>query len=153
MSRSIWQHFGHWATIIATDFAVPGIYDSMFAFCWPRLRIRASDCAGCYSDYYIIMACLFRKEIRWDSLVWFPISFHCTLEGRVQHFWAAMWSEILNFCCLLVFHGLGQTIMQFLLSKMQNTSRRIHISHGAADKLGLQFKFSMHISILLFVVK
>ena len=23
MSRSIWQHFGHWATIIATDFAVP----------------------------------------------------------------------------------------------------------------------------------
>ncbi len=35
-----------------------------------------------------------------------------------------MWSEILNFCCLLVFHCLGQTIMQFILSGMQKTSRR-----------------------------
>jgi hypothetical protein len=66
-----------------------------------------------------------------------------------------MSSDIFNFSCLLVFHGLGQTIMQFLLSGMQNTSRRrrIQISNGAVDKLGLQFKFSMHRSILLFVVK
>jgi hypothetical protein len=39
-------------------------------------------------------------------------------------------AQILNFCCLLVFHGLHQTMMQFLLSGMLNTSRRIHISNG-----------------------
>jgi hypothetical protein len=54
-----------------------------------------------------------------------------------------MSSKILNFCCLLVFHGFHQTIMQFLLSGMQNTFRRIHFSNGAANKVGLQFKFSM----------
>ncbi len=48
MGRSIWPNIGHWAKKIATHFEVPGIYDSMFVFCWPRLRIRASD----YADYY-----------------------------------------------------------------------------------------------------
>ncbi len=33
--------------------------------------------------FYVIMACLFRTEIRWDALVCFPILFHCTLEGSV----------------------------------------------------------------------
>ncbi len=80
-----------------------------------------------------------RWKIRWDSLVCFPFLFHCTLEGSVRQFWATMSSDILFFCCLLISHVLGQTIMQFLLSGMQNSSRRIHISHGAADKLGLQF--------------
>ncbi len=40
-----------------------------------------------------------------------------------------------------------------LLSGIKNTSRRIQISNGAADKLGLQFKFSMHRTMLLLVVK
>ncbi len=35
---------------IATDFEFLGIYDSMSVFCWPRLRIKASDYAGYYSD-------------------------------------------------------------------------------------------------------
>ncbi len=88
MSRSIWQNFGYLATIVATDFEVLGIYNSMFVFLWPRLRIRASDYAilVVILIYYIFMACLFRTEIRGDSLVCFPILFHCALEGSVRHF-------------------------------------------------------------------
>ncbi len=47
IGRSISTDIGHWAKQIATHFEVPGIYDSMFVFCWPRL---ASDCAGYYSE-------------------------------------------------------------------------------------------------------
>jgi hypothetical protein len=141
------------------DFEVPSINLSMFAFCWPRLRVRASDYTDCYSILpYIPCSCglsfLTRNQARFAFV--FPFCFIASLkivfdicEQR------AMSTEILKFCRLHVFHGLHQTIMQFFLSGMQNTSRRIHISNGAADtiELGLQFKFSMHRSMLLFFVK
>ncbi len=35
---------------IATDFEEPGICLDLFVICWPRLQVRASDCAEYYSD-------------------------------------------------------------------------------------------------------
>ncbi len=118
MSRSIWQICGHWATIIATDFEVPGITIPCLCFVGHACGSAPLIMLVVILIYYIIMACLFRTEIRWDSLVWFPILFHCTLEGRVRHFWAAMWSEILNFWLLVLTclpYGLHQTIIRWTL--------------------------------------
>ncbi len=51
MSQSIWPNIGHWAKKV--DFEVLNIHYSMFVFCWPRLRSRASDssCADYNSEY------------------------------------------------------------------------------------------------------
>ncbi len=63
---------------ITTDFEGPGIYDSMLVFCWPRLRIRASDYAGCYSDlpYNYGLPISYRNQVRSTCLVSFFVSLH-----------------------------------------------------------------------------
>ncbi len=87
-----------------------------------------------------------RWKIRWDSLVCSPVLFHCTLEGSVRPFLAAMWSEILNFCCLLVFHGLHQTIMQFLKFLCQEC--KIHLD-GYIFRMELRISSDCNLSFRL----
>jgi hypothetical protein len=78
MSQSIWQNTGHSAKIMATDFEVPGVYDSMFVICWPRVRIRASDYAGCYSDllYDYGLPISYRDQVRFTCLFSYFVPLH-----------------------------------------------------------------------------
>ncbi len=70
MNRSILQNTCHWAKIIATDFEVPGIYDSVFLFCW---QIRAFDYSDLLYNYglpisyrnQVRFTCLFSSIARW----------------------------------------------------------------------------------------
>ncbi len=40
----------HWSQCIGIDFEEPGMCLDLFVICWPRLQIRASDCAEYYFD-------------------------------------------------------------------------------------------------------
>jgi hypothetical protein len=64
MSRSIWQNICHSAKIIATDFEVPGIYNSIMYFNGHACGSEPLIMPVVILIYYIIMACLCSTEIR-----------------------------------------------------------------------------------------
>ncbi len=101
--------------------------------------------------YYIIMACLFyiqkSGEIHLFVFLFCPIArlkvVFDIFEQRCRPN-----SLILLHTCLPWFASNSYAVSFVMIAKYISTD-----SNGAADKLGLQFKFSMHIYMLLLVVK